>query len=77
MKKCKLVTPDDKAIVGIQGKDGEIIPCTHINWQTDGLGEQLVIYQVSNVSKVPEKTILIDEDGVEWAEIDIWHVSIK
>ena len=77
MKKCKLVTPRDKAIVGIQGKNGEIIPCTHINWATDGLGGQTVVYQVSDVSEIPERTILIDEDGVEWAEIDIWIVSIK
>lgn len=77
MKKYKLVTPSDKAIVGIKGKDGEIISCTHINWATDGLGRQTVVYQVSDVSRIPEKTILIDENGVEWAEIDILHSSIK
>ena len=37
MKKYKSVTPSDKAIVGIKGKDGEIISCIHINWATDGL----------------------------------------
>lgn len=77
MKKCKLVTPSDKAIIGIQGKDGEIIQCTHIKWATDGLGGQTVVYLVPDVSKIPENKILVDEDGVKWAEIDIWHVSIK
>ena len=56
-EKSKLVTPSDKAIVGIKGKDGEIIPCTHINRATDGLGEQIVVCQASDDSRILEKNL--------------------
>lgn len=57
MKKYKLVIPSDKDIVAIKGKDGEIIPCTHINQATDGLGGQIVVYQMSDDSRIPEKNL--------------------
>ncbi len=75
MKKCKLLTPCGKAIVGIKGEDGKIIPCAYINRATDDLGGQTVVYQVPDIGQIPEKTILIDQDGGEWSEIDIWDVS--
>ncbi len=79
MKNYKLYTPDEKTIIGIKAIDGSIIPCTHINWATDGIGGQTFIYQIpdGSINKIPEKTILIDETGKQWSEIDILHSSIK
>jgi hypothetical protein len=48
-----------------------------MNWATDGLGGQTIIYEVPGVSKIPEKIVFIDEYGGEWPEIDVWYVSIK
>ena len=77
MRKCKLLTPCGKDIVGIKGEDGKIISCAFVNLKTDGLGGQTIVYQVPDISQIPKKTILIDEDGGEWSETDVLHASIK
>ena len=77
MKNCRLYAPNGKPIKGIEARDGSVISCTHIKWENDSVGGNTVIYQVPDISKLSNETILIDEDGKKWSEADVWYASIK
>lgn len=76
-KNIKLISPENKNILGLLLEDGTICPVVFM-YDRDLLIRDVIIQEQhsSPIKKIDGSSIYVDENGSEWSSLDVEYHSI-